>query len=178
MKATSYKNYTLFVSLYQTWLYLLVEKGVWFYTVISGIIIRIRRLQKSSHLMPTKANKETTMDDYTPTKRHDKNGKYIKKCAICGSTFNTIYKSKEMCSYECKLERARENSRIQSREKLMGLKRITPRCQSCNYWLSEVHHEGTKKIYRLCPNCHSSITRGFFTLEQVLAKQNTYNPYK
>jgi len=100
-----------------------------------------------------------------------------KVCSICGSTFYTKYKNKEICSFDCSMVRNNRNSISCYEETKRLKKRNTPPCESCGYWLSEIHHSGHDKIYRLCPNCHSSITRGFFTLEQVLNKENTYNPF-
>lgn len=102
---------------------------------------------------------------------------YEKKCAICGITFYTKYKNKNVCSFICSEKRNLENSIIRYREVKRTRNRITPPCEACGYWLSEIHHEGHEKTYRLCPNCHSSITRGFFTLDQVFNKENTKNPF-
>lgn len=78
---------------------------------------------------------------------------YKKKCAVCGKSFSTRYKNKELCGFDCKMERNRENSRLRVKEvrkppqkqraiRAPKRRRETPPCMACGHWLSENHHEG------------------------------------
>jgi len=82
----------------------------------------------------------------------------IRKCEICKKEFETTRNIKRVCSWKCRQEANRENSR-----KIMRLKRHKKNNQPCIVcgwnFTSDNHHEGGQTII-LCPNHHSMITRG------------------
>ena len=89
-------------------------------------------------------------------------------CAICGVTFDTINARKKYCSWNCSQESQRDRSRrlMRTRERSQ---RNTGSCQVCDFDLTvDLHHEGYRETYLLCPNHHALITRGIKTISELL----------
>jgi predicted nucleic acid-binding Zn ribbon protein len=96
----------------------------------------------------------------------------IRKCTICGKDFHPVVTSinQNTCSYKCREEKNRERSRNYAREKRM--KTPLGKCFVCGYDKAiDIHHERGRE-YKLCPNCHARITRGYSTLEELLKEHN------
>ena len=92
---------------------------------------------------------------------------YKKKCCMCQKPFETKYRNKQTCSFSCKQEKQRQNSRIIMRKDRHSKDRYKP-CIICDYKeATDIHHEG-KKTYILCPNHHALITRGIKTIKELL----------
>jgi len=95
---------------------------------------------------------------------------YKKLCVICNKEFMTEYKNKNVCSFICRQEKTRQNSREIMRKKRHSHDRWKP-CQICGYKeTTDIHHEKSE-TYILCPNHHALITRGIKTIEQLLKNE-------
>ena len=92
---------------------------------------------------------------------------YKKICTICNKSYETIYQSKNICSWLCKREKNRQRSLIRSIFNPRG-KRIYKPCIVCGYKeTTDIHHENGKE-YVLCPNHHALITRGIKLFPEIL----------
>lgn len=94
----------------------------------------------------------------------------LKNCSICGREFETNLTRQNVCGYDCRMERNRQNA-LRYKRDASGA-RTSPPCAVCGFPISEAHHEGYGKVYSLCPNHHAAITRGRATLAEVLAGWN------
>lgn len=93
---------------------------------------------------------------------------YEKVCAICTEPFTTGIKSKNICSFDCKMEHNRQHGRIYATtHKKQKRKRFA--CMVCGFSETCDLHSDEGKKYPLCPNHHALITRNIKTLEEVLA---------
>lgn len=92
-----------------------------------------------------------------------------KICSVCKQPFETKIASKNLCSWLCKMEHNRRNSRYYSRQK--RLKRVTDPCEICGFKITTDRHKEGNTITVLCPNHHCMITRGIKTLEELLKEK-------
>ena len=95
----------------------------------------------------------------------------IRKCTICGKDFHPKVSSKNQntCSFSCRLIKKRDSSRQYARDRRKT--EVIGKCYICGFNKAiDNHHEGGKK-YKLCPNCHARISRGYSTMEELIAER-------
>lgn len=95
---------------------------------------------------------------------------FNKMCSICEIPFTTTYKNKNICSFACKKEHNRRNSRFYARSKRNGKKKECLPCEVCGFSETTDQHYESGKVYTLCPNHHALITRNIQTLQQVMSE--------
>ena len=97
---------------------------------------------------------------------------YIKTCTICDKRFKTRYHNKNICSFQCKQLRVRQNGRESMKHKRNEYHANCPPCIICGFNLTtDIHHEG-RTTHALCPNHHALITLGIKTLKEILEEKN------
>lgn len=99
---------------------------------------------------------------------------YKKICAICNKEFDTKYKNKNICAFDCRMEANRQNSR-----RIMRIKRNIkrdgyPPCEVCGWSLITHQHHESRTTHNLCPNHHHLITRNYTSLETMLNDVSSY----
>ena len=89
-----------------------------------------------------------------------------RSCAVCGNDFDTNNIQKKICSFKCRMQANRDNSRAYKRNKRREYRLNYP-CDVCgwNHTVDRHHEEGA--IYYLCPNHHSLITRNNIDIKIV-----------
>lgn len=103
--------------------------------------------------------------------------KYFDKiCSVCKTPFRSCYQNKKICSFDCKMQAARERSLYLSKRKNLARKMkyrvLYEPCEICGFDLiTEMHHE-EDGIHFLCLNHHALITRNFTTFE--IMKKHPY----
>ena|SRR3990167_11448687 len=101
---------------------------------------------------------------------------YKKYCTICNKSFETIYKNKQVCSWECRQEKQRQRSRQVMRDRRRRV--ICQPCTVCGYKeTTDIHHENGK-TYVLCPNHHALITRGIKLFPEILKGKSAVEYYE
>lgn len=109
------------------------------------------------------------MDELAPV------GVFVKACTICGKTFETNRKIKEICSHPCRMQHNREHSRMYARLRRNNKKKkVCPPCIICGFSITTDQHSEKGKKYTLCPNHHCMITRGITTLEKLLLVRDSF----
>ena len=97
-----------------------------------------------------------------------------KICAICRNRFEAKNARKNVCSWECKLLKIRERSRLNKRNKERRKNMDCEPCVICGWKLStDTHHEGLD-THILCPNHHALITRNLVTYQQMKDNPEKY----
>jgi len=93
-----------------------------------------------------------------------------KQCTICGKTFTPKIGGQNTCSFSCRLIKKRNAARDYHRERRR--KEPIGECYICGFDKAiDQHHEGGKE-YKLCPNCHARISRGYSTMEELLVERD------
>ncbi len=91
--------------------------------------------------------------------------KQEKVCTICGRHFLGI-KSKNICSFNCKMEHNRQHALFYKQKIREGRKKEP--CIVCGFSETTDRHEEGGLVYVLCPNHHCLITRGIKSLEEII----------
>jgi hypothetical protein len=95
----------------------------------------------------------------------------LKKCTICGNNFTPRCKGQNTCCFSCRQIKKRDAAKKYARNKRYN--KVLGKCYICGYDKAiDNHHEGGKE-YKLCPNCHALLTRGYSTLEELLLLKRT-----
>lgn len=105
---------------------------------------------------------------------------FTKECTICGKSFKTSRRNKNICSFDCKREHNRRHARAYARSKRHENREYPP-CVICGFYMTTDMHEEGGEVYVLCPNHHALITRNIKTLkglfmEKVVAGQHQTAP--
>lgn len=100
-----------------------------------------------------------------------------RSCEICRNEFEPKQWGQKLCGdFSCKMKRNRLNSLMRMRESRKERREETLPCEACGFWLSERHREDDKQ-FQLCPNCRASITRGYYSVEEVISGENKKTPF-
>lgn len=93
-------------------------------------------------------------------------------CTICGKEFHPKVTSKyqNVCSFECRQIKKRESAKQYARAKRSS--EPLGKCFICGYDKAIDQHHERGKEYKLCPNCHARISRGYATMEELLIERN------
>jgi len=92
--------------------------------------------------------------------------KYIKKCSYCGKTFETTFKNKNLCCFNCKQQHQKDRAVMLKNNKKNHIKHP---CIICGFnEVVDIHTE-RGNIYYICPNHHAIITRNGKTINDLLS---------
>jgi len=92
-------------------------------------------------------------------------------CTICGKEFHPKVTSinQNVCSFECRQIKKRDSSRQYARDRRKT--EVIGKCYICGFDKAIDNHHERGKSYKLCPNCHARISRGYSTMEELLKER-------
>ena len=95
-----------------------------------------------------------------------------KECAICGKEFDAQFVRQNVCGFDCRQEKVRQNAREKMRQyRNLAKEHGMGPCVVCGWKeTTDIHHEG-KGTYVLCPNHHALLTRGIKTLDEIMEQK-------